>query len=182
MASHPAALRLPQDQTSVWRRLFPAPPPQSRRGESPLEALDTAVECWERKAQWNKRAARRGTRAIVLSSAAIPVVLLVSVEVKGMQVGQVLAGLLAAVSGAAAAFLQFNRPYADWRLYREYQRYGERERFAFENQLEPYNDPDAQNDRLLAKRLVELQERLERRWAALVPDDGDISRTARPPR
>ncbi len=183
MASYPATLRLPHDQTSLWRRLFPAPPPQARRGESPLEALNTAVESWERKARWNKRAARRGTRAIVVSSAAIPVVLLVSVEVQGMQVGQVLAGLLAAVSGAAAAFLQFNRPYADWRLYREYQRYGERERFAFENRLAPYNRGDrARNDKLLAKRLVDLQERLERRWAALVPDDNEVGRSARPPR
>ena len=78
-----------------------------------------------------------------------------------MQVGQVLAGLLAAISTAAAAFLQFNRPYADWRLYREYQRCGERERFVYDNGLAPYNKPEpAENEQQLAERLLELQRRL----------------------
>ena len=149
---------------------------QSRPRETPVEALDTAIDSWTRKAQWNKRAARRGTRAIVMSSAAIPVVLLISGEVQGMQVGQVLAGLLAAVSTAAAAFLQFNRPYADWRLYHEYQRWGERERFMYDNGLAPYDTQDA--ERQLAERLIDLQRRLELKWAALQPEDGDVTRSA----
>ena len=165
MASLPTALPL---------RVFAGPPPQSRARETPIEALDTAIDSWTRKAQWNKRAARRGTRAIVVSSAAIPVVLLISGDVQGMQVGQVLAGLLAAVSTAAAAFLQFNRPYADWRLYREYQRCGERERFMYDNGMAPYDTPDA--ERHLAERLLDLQRRLELKWAALQPEDGDVTR------
>jgi hypothetical protein len=181
MASHPATLRLRNTAPRSWRDIFSGPPPQARSGESAIEALNTAIDSWTTKAQWNKKAARRGTRAIVLGSAAIPVVLLFSIEVQGMQAGQVLAGLLAAASTAAAAFLQFNRPYADWRLYREYQRWGERERFRFQTGLEPYNSPHATvNERLLAERLVALQEQLERRWAALVPDDGDVSRALRP--
>jgi hypothetical protein len=158
------------------RNVFAGPPPQARPRETPIEALDTAIDSWTRKARWNKRAARRGTRAIVMSSAAIPVVLLISGEVQGMQIGQVLAGLLAAVSTAAAAFLQFNRPYADWRLYREYQRCGERERFMYDNGLAPYNTPDA--ERQLAERLIDLQRRLELKWAALQPEDGDVTRSA----
>src|SRR5688500_3682970 len=117
------------------RTIFAGPPAQSRPRETPVEALDTVIHSWTKKALWNKKAARRGTRAIVLSSAAIPVVLLVSVNVSGVQVGQVLASFLAALSTAAAAFLQFNRPYADWALYREFQRWAERERFAFDNGL-----------------------------------------------
>ena len=159
------------------RSIFAGPPPQTRPRETAVQALDTAIESWTRKARWNKRAARRGTRAIVVSSAAIPVVLLVSVNVGGMDVGQVLAGLLAAVSTAAAAFLQFNRPYADWRLYREYQRHGERERFMYDNGLAPFNLPDPeQNERLLAERFIELQRRLELKWAALQPEDGEVGR------
>ena len=158
------------------RAIFAGPPPQSRPRETVAEALDTAIDSWTRKAHWNKRAARRGTRAIVVSSAAIPVVLLVSVNVGGMDVGQVLAGLLASISTAAAAFLQFNRPYADHRLYREYQRCGERERFMYDNGLAPYDKDAVINERLLAERLVDLQRRLELKWAALQPEDTDVTR------
>ena len=164
----------------AWR-IFAGPPPQSRAGETPVEALDTGDRRRGRaKALWNKKAARRGTRAIVLSSAAIPVVLLVSVNVHGVQVGQVLASFLAALSTAAAAFLQFNRPYADWALYREYQRWAERERFAFDNGLTPYDSDDAEllNEKLLAIDLFEAQQQLENRRAALIPKDGDVTSSA----
>ncbi len=178
MASHPAALRL-RTTAPAWR-IFAGPPPQSRAGDTPVEALDTVVASWTSKALWNKKAARRGTRAIVLSSAAIPVVLLVSVNVHGVQVGQVLASFLAALSTAAAAFLQFNRPYADWALYREFQRWAERERFAFDNGLKPYDSDDhLLNEKLLAIHLFEAQQQLENRRAALIPKDGDVTSSAR---
>ena len=178
MASQPVALRITAPRAA--RRIFAGPPPQSRAGETPPQALDTAVESWTAKASWNKKAARRGTRAIVLSSAAIPVVLLVSVNVHGVQVGQVLASFLAAASTAAAAFLQFNRPYADWALYREFQRWAERERFAFDNELKPYDSDDAElNEKLLAVNLFEAKQQLENRRAALIPKDGDVTSSAR---
>ena len=162
------------------RSIFAGPPAQARPRETAVDALDTAIHSWTRKALWNKKAARRGTRAIVLSSAAIPVVLLVSVNFHGIQVGQVLASLLAALSTAAAAFLQFNRPYADWSLYREFQRWGERERFAFDNGLHPYDTGDAEaNKRLLAEKLLEQQLQLDNRRSALIPNDGDVTGTAR---
>jgi hypothetical protein len=180
MASHPAALRLrTAAPRSAWR-VFAGPPPQSRAGDTPVQALDTAIAAWSSKAQWNKKAARRGTRAIVLSSAAIPVVLLISVNFQGVQVGQVLASVLAAMSTAAAAFLQFNRPYADWALYREFQRWAERERFAFDNELKPYDSERPQeNEKLLAINLFEAQQQLENRRAALIPKDGDVTSSAR---
>ena len=178
MASQPIALRLPA-VAPVWR-LLAGPPPQARARETPSEALDTVIESWTAKALWNKRAARRGTRAIVLSSAAIPVVLLVSVNFHGIQVGQVLASFLAAMSTAAAAFLQFNRPYADWSLYREYQRWAERERFAFDNGLKPYESDDpVVRDKQLAVSLFEAKQQLERRRSALIPNDGDVTSAAR---
>ena len=178
MASQPTAIRLPT-AAPIWR-VFAGPPPQARAGETPTQALDTAVASWSAKALWNKKAARRGTRAIVLSSAAIPVVLLFSVNFHGVQVGQVLASFLAALSTAAAAFLQFNRPYADWALYREFQRWAERERFAFDNGLTPYDGDDARaNERLLAVHLFEAQQQLENRRAALIPKEGDVTSSAR---
>jgi Protein of unknown function (DUF4231) len=178
MASQPIALRL--SGAAPTRRLFAGPPPQARAGQTPVQALDTAMQSWTSKALWNKKAARRGTRAIVLSSAAIPVVLLVSVNVHGIQVGQVLASFLAAMSTAAAAFLQFNRPYADWALYREFQRWAERERFAFDNGLKPYDsDDDLLNEKTLAVNLFEAKQQLENRRAALIPKDGDVTSSAR---
>ena len=162
------------------RTIFAGPPSQTRPRETPVEALDTVIHSWTKKAQWNKKAARRGTRAIVLSSAAIPVVLLISVNFHGVQVGQVLASFLAAMSTAAAAFLQFNRPYADWALYREFQRWAERERFAFDNELKPYDASDPRdNEKLLAVNLFDAQQQLENRRAALIPKDGDVTSSAR---
>ena len=162
------------------RSIFAGAPAQSRPRETPVEALDPVIHSWTKKALWNKKAARRGTRAIVLSSAAIPVVLLVSVNFHGIQVGQVLASFLAAMSTAAAAFLQFNRPYADWALYREFQRWAERERFAYDNALKPYDSPDPRdNEKLLAINLFEAQQQLENRRAALIPKDGDVTSSAR---
>ena len=162
------------------RSIFAGAPAQSRPRETPVEALDTVIHSWTKKALWNKKAARRGTRAIVLSSAAIPVVLLVSVNFHGIQVGQVLASFLAAMSTAAAAFLQFNRPYADWALYREFQRWAERERFAFDNELAPYDMQDRRaNEKLLAINLFDAQQHLENRRAALIPKEGDVTSSAR---
>ena len=180
MASHPAALRLRTSAPRSARRIFAGPPAQTRAGDTPIQALDTAIASWTSKAQWNKKAARRGTRAIVLSSTAIPVVLLFSVNFHGVQVGQVLASMLAALSTAAAAFLQFNRPYADWALYREFQRWAERERFAFDNELKPYDAQDPRdNEKQLAINLFEAQQQLENRRAALIPKDGDVTSSAR---
>jgi hypothetical protein len=162
------------------RNIFAGAPAQSRPRETPVEALDTAIDSWTKRAQWNKRAARRGTKMIVLSSAAIPVVLLFSVNFQGVQIGQVSASVLAALSTAAAAFLQFNRPYADWALYREFQRWAERERFAFDNELKPYDAVDPrENEKLLAINLFEAQQQLENRRAALIPKDGDVTSSAR---
>ncbi len=180
MASQPVALRLTTAAPRAAWRVFAGPPPQARRGETAVQALDTAIESWTAKALWNKKAARRGTRAIVLSSAAIPVVLLVSVNIHGIQVGQGLASFLAALSTAAAAFLQFNRPYADWSLYREYQRWAEAERFAFENGLAPYESDDAKaNTKLLATRLLDKKRKLENRRAALMPNDAEVTGSVR---
>jgi hypothetical protein len=78
------------------------------------------------------------------------------------------------MSTAAAAFLQFNRPYADWALYREFQRWAERERFAFDN-----SDDDRANEKLLAINLFEAKQQLENRRAALIPKDGDVTSSAR---
>ena len=84
------------------------------------------------------------------------------------------------MSTAAAAFLQFNRPYADWALYREFQRWAERERFAFDNELKPYDSDDAElNEKLLAVNLFEAKQQLENRRAALIPKDGDVTSSAR---
>ena len=108
------------------------------------------------------------------------VVLLVSVNFQGIQIGQVLASFLAALSTAAAAFLQFNRPYADWSLYREYQRWGERQRFAYDNELKPYDADDPRvNEKLLAMNLFKAHQQLENRRAALIPKDGDVTSSAR---
>ena len=181
MASHPAALRIPSAAPRAARRnFFTGAPPQTRAGDTPVQALDTAIESWTSRALWNKKAARRGTKMIVLSSAAIPVVLLFSVSFQGVQIGQVAASVLAAMSTAAAAFLQFNRPYADWALYREFQRWAERERFAFDNGLTPYESDDARaNEKLLAIHMFEAQQQLENRRAALIPKDGEVTSSAR---
>ena len=44
----------------------------------------------------------------------------------------------------------------------------------YDNGLAPYDTPDT--ERHLAERLLDLQRRLELKWAALQPEDGDVTR------
>ena len=97
-----------------------------------------------------------------------------------MQVGQVLASFLAALSTAAAAFLQFNRPYADWAALPRVPALGERERFVFDNGLTAYDsDVPCPTRSCWPSHLVEVQQQLENRRAALIPKDGDVTSSAR---
>ena len=160
-----------------WRRIAEArrPPPEARPHQNPHEALQTAIESWTAKANWNESAARRGTQAIIVSSALIPIALLVSTEVEAFLVSKAAPAILAAIAAAAAAWLQFYRPYEEWKLYRGYQRRAEHERLLYENGLCPYNDEiDIRNADKLARTLIDLQCRLQAKWAALLPSERDV--------
>ena len=148
-------------------------PPQARPGEHADTALQTAIESWTAKADWNEKRARRATMAIVWSSAAIPIAIVASGAGQEFLLGRLVPSMLGGIAACAAGWLQFVRPYEGWRLFRRYQRCGERERFLYDNGLKPYNDEsDAVNDRRLGLRLVELESQLEPDWEHLLPSDG----------
>jgi hypothetical protein len=154
--------------------------PQSRPNETPRKALQTAIESWTAKAEWNEKGARRATRTIVWSSAAIPIAIVASTAGQEFLVGRLIPSVLGGLAACAVGWLQFARPYEGWKLFRQYQRWGEIERFRYENGLEPYNaSSENENDRRLGRRLIELEIALEPKWEHLLPPDGAVTVEAR---
>jgi hypothetical protein len=154
-------------------------PPQSRPHEPAPQALQTAIECWTAKADWNEKVARRATRAIIWSSAAIPITIVASTEGQEFLLGRLAPSVLGGVAACAAGWLQFARPYEGWKLFRHYQRWGETERFRYELGLKPYNFEDAkENGRQLGERMIEHLSALEPEWEHLLPPDAGVANQA----
>src|SRR4051794_36306197 len=108
-----------------------SPPQQFAAGDDPVQACMRAIESVRAKADANERVARRSTFGIIVSSALIPVSLIVAGEGHDFFWGRLVPALLAASSALAAGWLQFERPHERWRLYRGYQRRLEDEMFRF---------------------------------------------------
>jgi hypothetical protein len=117
--------------------------------------------------------------AIVWTSAAIPIAIVASAEVLEFVLGSMVPSVLGGLAACAAGWLQFVRPYDGWRLFRQYQRCAERERFLYENGFEPYNAKSASaNYERLGLCLIELESRLEPEWERLLPEDAGVAGTA----
>lgn len=158
------------------------PPEQSTSGETGLDACEASIISVSRKADHNERLARWSTAVIVISSALIPVFLLLSTQGLSFIWGKLVPALLAMTSALAAGILQFERPHDRWRLYRNYQRAFEDQRLRFQNSVDPYEGLDkADGERLLAVNVADLRLRLDQDWAGLVPASASIASEARPP-
>lgn len=154
---------------------------QSTSGETGLGACEASIASVRRKADHNERVARWSTAVIVVSSALIPVFLLLSTQGLSFIWGKLVPAVLAMVSALAAGILQFERPHDRWRLYRNYQRAFEDQRLRFQNGVDPYEGlAEADSERLLAVNVANLRLRLDQDWAGLVPASTTIATEARP--
>jgi hypothetical protein len=141
---------------------------------------DPAAECHAvaksigEKADKNKRIARRRTLALTLSTALVPVFILVPGDI--FLLSKVAPSVLAAVSAVLAALNQFDRPHQRWVLYRRYERLvqaeGKRYRFA----VAPYDGED--RDTQLGRAVAQLEIDLQAEWEGLIPSRNEIPSTA----
>ena len=143
--------------------------PQGALGE-----VERKIARWKAKGDANKRVAQWATAAIVVSSALVPVVILVSTEWSHFMLGKVVPSILAAISAAAAGWLQFKRPYEGWKLYRGYQHALETERLLHRHKAGRYR-AEAAPTRVLVERLAEFERSMEKEWRAHLPSDSDIT-------
>ena len=149
----------------------------SRADEPPndaLEEVDRRIARWKVKGNRAKRTARSGTGIIVVSSALVPIVLLVSTHWSHFFLGKVAPSVLAAIAAAAASWMQFERPYEGWALYRGYQRALETERVRYCYSVSPYEDQKTR-DGVLIERLAEYLESFDNEWKAHIPTDAEIT-------
>ena len=142
--------------------------------QEPTATVERKIARWKQKGDRARRAAHVGTAAIILSSAAIPVMLLVSTESSPFLTGKLAPSILAGIAAGVASWLQFERPYEGWRLYRGYQHLLELEKLQHDHKAGPYRDELAP-DRVLVERLAEFQRQLEQEWNAHIPTEAEIT-------
>jgi len=164
------------------RRYSLRPPEQSAPGEDPVSSCARAIASVRLKADRNERLARLATSTIILTSALIPVSLIVSSQGHPFLWGKLIPSLLAASAATVAGIIQFERPHERWRLYRGYQRALEGERFRYENNVEPYDVGEPERTRRFAARIADLQGRLHEEWSGLIPASAQVASRALPAR
>jgi len=130
------------------------------------------IDSIAKKADQNKRKARRSAAMLTASTALIPVSLLVA-EALGSDgfwpffFGRLLPGFLAAFAAVLARWIQVEQPHQRWTLYRRWQRLFEAERLRYREQIGPYEGEG--RDQILAAFLADGQVRLDEEWSSLIP-------------
>jgi Protein of unknown function (DUF4231) len=156
------------------------PPEQSAPGDDPSAFCARAITSVRQKADRNERMARLATITIILTSALIPVSLIISSQAGAFAWGKLVPSLLAATAATVAGFIQFERPHERWKLYRGYQRAFEAELFRYENNVAPYDAEEPKRTRLFAAAIATTQGRLHDDWSGLVPASAQVAARAVP--
>jgi Protein of unknown function (DUF4231) len=136
----------------------------------PMEVANNVVASIGKKADKNKRNARRATIGLAAITASIPVLIGLS---STFFWGRVLPSVLAAVAAVGTAWVHVERPHERWSLYRRYHRLVEMDRLLYVNEVSPYDGPD--RDRILIETLAERQLNLHDEWAGLLPRTADVA-------
>jgi Protein of unknown function (DUF4231) len=146
---------------------------QAVSGELPYDACNRVIEVTRRKADKHERLAKRGTLAIIVSTASIPVVLVISTQWFAFGLGKLVPAALAALGTVIAGWIQLQAPHDRWKLYRGYQRVLEAERLKYENRIDPYHGED--RDGVLVDRLTKAELAMHDEWSGLVPRSADAA-------
>jgi uncharacterized protein DUF4231 len=147
---------------------------------TPRQHCDAMIRYASRKADKNKRRSRVATAALLLSTSAIPVAVIVADRTSPFWVGKVLVAVLAAVAAVLGGWVRIERPHERWSLYRGYQRRLEAERIRHEHSVAPYTGDD--RDDLFAEYVAQRQADLHDEWAGLLPTSSEISALGGPGR
>jgi hypothetical protein len=146
---------LPRDTTAV------------ENPDPAVDELNQKMKEWKDKADEHKRTALSCTLAIIASSALVPVVITLSHQWSGFWFGNVIPTCLAATSAIAACWIQSERPYVGWTLYRRYQHELETDMLLYRHKAGRYHDADVPA-RLLIERLADSEQGLQREWQAYI--------------
>ena len=146
---------------------------QAVSGESPYDACNRVIEVTRRKADKHERYAKRSTIALIMSTASIPIFLVISTEWWAFGLGKVVPTALAALGTVIAGWLQLGAPHDRWKLYRGYQRVLEAERLKYDNRIDPYQGED--RDVVLVDRLTKAELAMHDEWSGLVPRSADAA-------
>jgi len=154
---------------------------QYKSGDDAAGACNRAIASVRKKADRNERVARWSTWTLVIAGALIPVTIIVSTQESEFWWGQLIPGVLGALTAVVAGILQFDRPHERWRFYRGYQRRLETERLQFETRSGPYAElQPGQADARLVQTLAELQHQQHQEWETLGPSSGEVAASAQP--
>jgi hypothetical protein len=104
---------------------------------------------------------------VVVSSAAIPVLIVISTQTGAFVLGQLLPAVLAALAAVAAGAAQVARPHERWRSCRQHQIQLEAERFSYVHGLGDYATED--KDRILLERVMAWNQSALDEWRTFVP-------------
>jgi hypothetical protein len=135
--------------------------------EALLAECDKFISEHKEKADRNERRARAATATLILSTTAIPVLIIASTQTLDFLLGKLLPGVLAATGAVVAGLLQFERPHERWTLYRRYQRLFETERFLYLQGAGEYAGDTS--DRTFSEWLSRQRIAVHDEWAGLVP-------------
>jgi hypothetical protein len=126
------------------------------------------------KADHNKWEAQYTFYAIICFTLAAPLFVTLG---DGWVWGKLIPATLSVSAAGASAWLQLRKPQRLWAMYRRAQRELEREKAAYDFDLDQYGEGEDKNH-LLAERVSEIAFRVHEQWEGLVPDsDGLVSMT-----
>jgi hypothetical protein len=126
-----------------------------------------AIQRFKGEADKCQKLAWAGSLWIVLSSAAIPVLIVISTQSGAFILGQLLPALLAALAAVAAGAAQVARPHERWRSSRQHQILLEGERFNYIHRLGHYAAGD--RDRTLLEHVTAWNRAALDEWRTFVP-------------
>ncbi len=136
-----------------------------------LAECDLLIAVFGREAKKHQALAWASGMFIVLASASIPVLILISTEVGGFVLGKAAPAVLAAAAAIAGGAAQIVRPHDRWRMHRRWQRWLQAERMRYVHGVDEYNS--AERDEALLARVVMASRSIMDEWEAIMPPTTD---------
>ena len=136
-----------------------------------LSECDVLIDAFGREAHKHQVLAWATGLTVVVSSASIPVLILISTEIGAFVFGKIVPAMLAAIAAIAGGAAQIVRPHDRWRMHRRWQRWLQAERIRYVHGLDEYGSDD--RERVLLSRVVTASRGIMEEWEAMMPPNTD---------
>jgi hypothetical protein len=97
-----------------------------------------------------------------------------------MSLSTIIVGALTIFSTALTGWIQIEKPYERWKLYRKYHRLVDTNITAYNYAINPYNGSD--KDDLLVRECISLERNLHNEWEGLLPVVSELQETLNKPK